>query len=186
MTKRNNAHFQSMMMAYCGMTAALSAALLVTGTLIPVMTYAAPLMCGLLLLPVLMEFGKKAAWLTWGASALIVVMLGTDKEAAFFYLFLGYYPILKWEIEKLRSKPLKLLIKAGIFSAALALIYWILMVLLHMEAVAAEFAEMGRVLTIAFFICMVMLLLFYDRLLFPMCIVYTNRIKPHLRFLHHR
>lgn len=50
---RRNAHRQSVTMAFCGMAAALSVVILLTGGLIPVMTYVSPLAAGILLLPVL-------------------------------------------------------------------------------------------------------------------------------------
>ena len=93
---RSRSRRQSSKIAFCGLMVALSVALMLTGGLIPIATYCAPMASAILLRPILLEFGKKAAWTAYAAVSLITLMLGIDKEAAFFYLFLGYYPILKW------------------------------------------------------------------------------------------
>ena len=182
-SKRLSARAQSMRIAFCGMMCALSVVLMLTGGLIPVMTYVSPLFAGILLLPLMLEFGRKYAWTAYAATALIVLLLGMDKEAAFFYLFLGYYPLLKWEIEKLPKKPLRQALKLALFTIAMAAMYCILAFLLHLEAVTADFQEMGRVWTILFFVMMDVCMLLYDRLLMPLVILYANRIKPKLKFL---
>ena len=53
MTKRTTARIQTMRVAFCGMMCALSVVLMLMGGLIPVMLYVAPLLAGILLLPVL-------------------------------------------------------------------------------------------------------------------------------------
>ena len=104
MNRHSSAHRQSLMIAFCGMAAGLSVAIMLLGGVIPAATYAVPMLCGLLLLPVLLEFGPKAAWTVYIAVSLLALMLGFDKEAAFFYIFIGYYPIVKWKIERVPAK----------------------------------------------------------------------------------
>lgn len=167
-------------MAYSGMLTALSVVLMLSGTLIPVMTYAAPLMCGILLLPAMLEFGKPTAWCMWGATAIVTLLLGVDREAAMFYLFIGWYPLVKWQLDKITRKLLRVVAKCAIFAIAIGLMYALLDMLLHISLMQ----EMGGVAwTLAFFVIMIVLMLIYDRLLWPMCLVYSNRIKPKLRFL---
>ena len=87
--QRHTAHFESARLALCGMIVALSVVLMLTSSIIPIMTYAAPLFSGLLLIPVQLEYDRKTAWTVFGASALLVLILGFDKELALFYLFFG-------------------------------------------------------------------------------------------------
>ena len=112
-----------------------------------------------------------------------MLTLGVDKEAAFFYLFLGYYPIIKWNIEKIGKKPLRLALKLVIFNAAIFLMYAILGFVLHMDAVVSEFTEMGAWLLFLFAVLMNFSLLLYDRLLVPLTAIYINKLRPRLRFL---
>lgn len=180
---RSGSRKQSGKVAFCGMMVALSVALMLTGGLIPIATYCAPMLSGILLLPIMLEYGKKTAWTAYIATALIVLTLGVDKEAAFFYIFLGYYPIIKWNIDQLKKKPVRLALKLIVFNAAIVLMYSVLGFLLHMDAVVEEFAEMGAWVLGLFVILMNVSLLLYDRLLVPLTVIYVNKLRPRLRFL---
>ena len=173
----------SIRIAYCGMAAALCAVIMLLGGVIPVATYAVPMLCGLVLLPLLMEFGEKAAVATYAAVALLALLLGFDKEAAFFYVFLGYYPIVKWKMDRLPGKPMRMLAKLLFFSLSLGLMYGLLALLFPSLAAFAEFREMGVLLLILFALMMLLALMLYDRLLLPASLLYLNRIRPKLRFL---
>ena len=70
--------------AFCSLMAALGAVMMLTGGLVPVMTYCSPLLAGVLLIPVLREHGRKWAWLVWIVTAALSMILSADKEAAFF------------------------------------------------------------------------------------------------------
>lgn len=181
---RSRSRRQSSKIAFCGLMVALSVALMLTGGLIPIATYCAPMASAILLLPILLEFGKKAAWTAYAAVSLITLMLGIDKEAAFFYLFLGYYPILKWEIDRIKNKRLRLPCKLLVFNAAIMLMYVVLGLLMNMTAIVEEFTQMGTVLLIVFIVMLNACLLLYDRLMFPMVYLYVNKIKPRLKFIH--
>jgi len=183
MGNRNRSRKQSAMMAFCGLSAALSVVLMFSGGLIPIATYCVPMMCGILLLPILIEYGKKMAWTMFAAVSLITLLIGIDKEAAFFYLFLGYYPILKWEIERIKNKPVRLIAKLAVFNVSIIVMYTVLGVLLNMDALIEEFTQMGWWLLSAFMVLLNVCLLLYDRLLVPMVFLYVNRIRPKLRFL---
>ena len=172
---RSASRKQSGKIAFCGMMVALSVALMLTGGLIPIATYCAPMISGVLLLPILLEYGKK--------TALIVLILGIDKEAAFFYIFLGYYPIIKWSIDKLHQKPMRVILKLLLFNGAVVAMYAVLGFVLHMDAVVEEFTEMGMWMLAAFIILLDICLFMYDRLLVPMTVLYANKLRPRLRFL---
>ena len=80
---RSGSRKQSGKVAFCGMMVALSVALMLTGGLVPIATYCAPMLGGILLLPIMLEYGRKTAWTAYIATSLIVLTLGVDKEAAF-------------------------------------------------------------------------------------------------------
>lgn len=181
--KRNQSRKQSLKIAYCGMMTALSSALMLAGGIIPIATYCVPMMGGILLLPVLIEFGRKSAWMVYAAVSLIILLIGADKEAAFFYIFLGYYPIIKWDLERIRHKQLRLLFKVIIFNASVLLMYLLLGTVMNMDAIVQEFLTMGEALLVAFIVLLNICLLLYDRLLLPLLYLYVNRIRPKFKFL---
>ena len=132
-------------MALGGMMAALAMVIMCLGGMIPVATYVCPMLCMLLLQFVLKSCGNRTAWAWYGAVALLSLLMGPDKEAAAVFVFLGYYPILRPALEKLR---LKWLWKGLLFNAAILAMYWLLIHLLGMAAVGEEFREMGKVMLV--------------------------------------
>ena len=183
-SKRLGSRQQSRKVAFCGLMVALSVTLMLCGGLIPIATYCVPMGCGVLLLPILIEYGKQSAWSTYAAVSLLSILLGIDKEAAFFYMFLGYYPILKWSIDRIKRKLLRLLTKLLIFNGAVLLMYAVLGFVLNMDALDAEFSQMGMFLLVLFILMLNACLLLYDRLLFPLLYLYVHKLQPKLKFIH--
>jgi len=170
-------------MAFCGLVSALSIALMLSGGIIPIATYCVPIGVSIFLLPVCMEFGAKTAWITYLSTALICVLLGIDKEAAFFYVFLGYYPIVKWHFDRVKRIQLRYVVKIAFFSSAIIVMYLILGYLMNMGALLAEFKQMGVWLSALFLVFFDVCMLLFDRLLLPLAILYVNRLRPRLTFL---
>lgn len=180
---RAQSRYQSSKIAFCGLMVALSVTLMLSGGLIPIATYCAPMFGGVLLLPILLEYGKKAAWTAFCAVAALTLLMGADKEAAFFYLFLGYYPLIKWDLERIKRPRIRFVCKLLIFNAAILSMYIVLGFLLNMHALIEEFTQMGAVLLAVFIIVFDICMLLYDRLLLPLLFLYVNRIQPRLKFL---
>ena len=184
MSSRNRMHQQSTRVAFCGMAAALSLVMMMLGGIIPIATYAVPMLCGLILLPILLEFGKKAAWTTFLTAALLALLTDFDKEAAFFYLFIGFYPIVKWRFDRIRGKGRRLAAKLLLFTGLISIMYGLLYLIFPMEAFMQEFREMGIAMTVGFILAYDGCMLLYDRLLLILIPVYAGRIQPRLKFLH--
>ena len=128
-----------------GVLAALAVVIMSFGTIIPVATYVCPAICMLLGQVVLKICGGRVAWAWYGAVALLSVLLAPDKEAAAVFAALGYYPMVKPRLEK---RKLPWLWKAALFNAVILALYWLLIHLMGMDALAEEFAEAGAVMTV--------------------------------------
>lgn len=136
-------------MALGGVLGALAVVIMCMGTLIPVATFVCPMLCMMILGLVLRLCGSRVAWAWYGAVAILALLLGPDKEAAAVFAFLGYYPIVK---PRLDSMKLGLLLKALLFNGSILAMYWLLMNVFGMAQVAAEFQELGTVMTLALLI----------------------------------
>lgn len=131
-------------MALGGVLGALAVVIMCLGTLIPVGTYACPMVCAMVLQMVLKTCGSRIAWAWYGAVALLGLLLAPDKEAAAVFVFLGYYPIVK---PKLDRKKLPWLWKGLLFNASVLALYWLLLRLFGMEQLVSEFRELGAAMT---------------------------------------
>lgn len=131
-------------MALGGILGALAVVVMSMGTLIPVATYAAPMLCCMLQQVVLRICGTRTAWAWYGAVSVLSVLLAPDKEAAAVFLTLGYYPIVKPKLDK---RKLRWLWKALLFNGSIVAMYWLLMHLFGMAQITEEFAGMGMAMT---------------------------------------
>lgn len=174
------AYSPSFLVAFCSLMAALGVVLMMTGGLIPVMTYCSPLLAGVLLVPVLRECGPKWAWMVWIVTAALSMILSADKEAAFFYLFLGYYPILKRGLDRIRPKLPGFAVKLLFFAAAIALMYALIWYVLGLDIGMEELEELGKIAWIGFYALLIVSMLIYDAALGNLAILYEYRLRPRI------
>lgn len=128
-----------------GMLAAAAVVLMCIGTILPVATYAAPVLCMMVGQMVLKLCGSRMAWAWYGVVALLSLLMAPDKEAAAVFAVLGYYPIVKPKLDRKRGKWLW---KGLLFNGSILLLYWILLKLLGIDQLASEFAELGGAMTV--------------------------------------
>lgn len=145
MTDREKMQSSVRAMAFGGMMAALAVVVMCLGGMIPFATYICPMICMLILQLVAQLCGRRIGWAWYGAVAILSLLMGPDKEGAAVFAFMGFYPLIKPKIDKL---PLRWLWKAIIFNGATLLMYFLLIHLLGMAELAAEFQEAGTVLMI--------------------------------------
>ena len=145
-----------------GVMAALAMVIMSMGTLIPVATYVCPMLCAVLLQMVLKTCGQRIAWAWYGAVAILSLLLAPDKEAAAVFAFLGYYPIVKPKLDRLKGKRLW---KTLLFNVSTLVMYWLLMHIFGLDQIALDFEEMGAVMTVIMLILGNVTFFLLDRLL---------------------
>ena len=170
-------------LTFCAVLAALGTVIMLVGGVMGIATYAAPLMASCCLIPVLFDFGRGRAWLTWLVTAVLSVLLCADKECAFFYVFICYYPVIRGFFERIRRRLPRVLLKLGFFAAAVALLYAFICFVFRLDAVLEEFSETGALMTALFFAGLIAALLVYDAALGAAWTIYERRIRPRLGFL---
>ena len=163
--------------ALCGMMVALGAAVMMLGGVIPVMTFCSPAIAGLTLLPVLAEYGGKWALAAYVAIAALGLMLSPDKESALLFAFLGYYPVAKVCLDRIRNRPLRVLAKLMLFNLAAGLMLASIAWVFNMTQVMAEYAEMSTAMLVAFAVLANVTLLLYDRMLLIAMALYQRRLR---------
>lgn len=111
--------------AFCALMSALGAAFMWL-SYFPYFTYAVPAIAGLVTLIVFIEIGDKWAWGTFIVTAVLALLFAEPEAKLMYILFLGYYPILKAYIERLKNRVVQYILKFAVFNVAVAVIYGIL------------------------------------------------------------
>ena len=132
-------------LALGGVMAALALVVMCLGGLIPVATYVCPVLCMVLLCWVSQLCGRRIGWAWYASVTILSLLLGPDKEAAVVFAFLGYYPIIKPTLDK---SCCPWVLKLAFFNGMLLLAYGVLIGVLGMEQILAEFQQLGYVITV--------------------------------------
>ena len=166
--KRNSAKE----IAFGGVTAGLAMVIMCFGGMIPVATYVCPLLCMLILFLVLMQCGDRIAWAWYGAVAILSVLAGPDKEAAGVFVALGYYPIVKPKLDKLKlSRVIKLLF----FNAVITVLYLILIYVLGLEELLQETEEITAWMYAVLLVLGNLVFILTDQILGKFRLIYENK-----------
>ncbi len=163
-------------LALAAMMAASGTALLLLSGTIPVLTYAAPLLAALFLVPSEIGAGKKAAAAVWAVTAGLALLLGADKEAAVFYLLFGWYPVWKSCFDRIKTPALRMAAKAGLFLTAGALLLAVTVLLLGIGESVAEIPGLHWADGL-FLLGMTAVMMLFDRALDRLRPMLQSRIK---------
>ena len=110
------------MLAFSAMLTALSLALLTVATLAPSGRVGLTAAAGLFPAAAVVSYGLPAGVLCYGGTAILALLLLTDKGLAVLYLlFFGLYPLVKGGVERMRRLPLELLFKLLFFNGVFSL-----------------------------------------------------------------
>lgn len=94
-----------------------------TGVL-PFATFALPAIAGMVLVAVVVENGYKVALCVYVSVSILSLFMVPDREAAMMFIgFFGYYAIIKGNLDKIKSRLLRISAKLAIFNTAVICSY---------------------------------------------------------------
>ena len=155
-------------LALCGVLCALAVAFLWLSGVIPLSTYAWPILASATLLPAREECRKSYAWSCFAAAAVLGLLLCADKEAALVFCFLGYYPLVKPNLDAISSKALRLFAKLGLCTVSMGVMYALIIFV-------QEFSKSATWLLWATAAMGLLLFFVYDLLIDRLAVVYRHR-----------
>ena len=133
---------KSKQMALCGLLTALAVVCMVLASAIGIGTFAGPLLAMIALLPLLEEYGPKTALAAYVAAAILGFLIAPELELSLVYAAFGWYPVLRPRLNRITSRPARLLLKTVICVAVILLLYGVLLNLLGMTADLANAAPL--------------------------------------------
>ncbi len=165
--------------ALCGVLSALSLVFMMFTTIIPVGTYALPIMAGILLVSVVIEFNAKWALAVFFVVSVLSFLLSGDREAVlYFIMFFGFYPIVKSYFEKIKSKLFQWILKYSLFNVCMIVSFYIGIYLLGVPI--ESFEIFGYNLPIVFLFIGNLVFFFYDRCVTVVIINYITKWRNKL------
>ena len=167
---------KAVQVALGGVLAALAVVILLVGGIIPVGTYVAPMLAALPLVILLAELPRSLCLGWYCIVALLGVLLCPDKETAFVFVFLGWYPLAKPGLDRLPKLP-GLLCKLLIFNASTAALYALLILVFRLDALVQEAQETGMILLIAILLLGNLSFILFDLVLGRLTILYQIKHK---------
>ena len=91
---------------------------------LPMLDYAIPTFAGFLMVVMIVEVDRNWAIATYIAMALLCPLITPNYQASvLFIIFMGYYPILKFGLDKMKNVVLKWVIKLLVFNAAITVFF---------------------------------------------------------------
>lgn len=133
---------RSRKIALGGVLAAVAAVIMCLGGLIPIATYVCPMLCALTQFLVMRFCGRRIGWAWFAVVAVLSLLMSPDKEAAMVFVAVGYYPLVKEVLERMR---LRFLWKFLCFNSSIFVAYGIMIYLFGMQEVVAENNALGAI-----------------------------------------
>ena len=176
----NSFREQSRCMALCALMAALSAVILLLGGIIPLATFACPILAMLCLIPPIHEYGCRIGLLTYASAAVLAIFLTVDKEMALFYVFFGYYPAIRPLLQHIPGRVLRICAKCFFFAVSIAAMYLVILYLFRLEAAVQEFSGYSPAMLVLLSLLGLVTFLLLDRALDVMTLFYRHRLRRYL------
>lgn len=163
--------------AFLSMLTALGVVILYVASFIEVLDMSAAVLASLICAIAVIEYGKAAPWLLWGAtSALSIILLPNKLGALMYAAFFGIYPVLKEKIERgIARKLWQWVCKVVLFNVAIFVI-----IMLTKWVVGIENEPL--ILEIAYFLLANFTLVLYDIAMTRMITFYIVKLRKRFGF----
>lgn len=172
---------KSQKVALCGMVGALAAACMTLGGFIPMATFVTPAIAGMLVLVAAIELGYRTGYLLYAVIGLLSLFLSPDKElSCIFLFFLGYYPLLKSQLDKIRPVFLRWLIKFVLFNLSIVAMYGLLLFVFPLPALVSDFAEAGSLMLSGLWLIANFTFFIYDMAIEKIVWIYLQKYRPRI------
>lgn len=165
-----------------GIVSALCLVTMFLAGVIPALYLLLPGIAGILLMIIAVEVNIPWAFLTYLAVSLLSLIITFDKEAALiFIMFFGHYPIVRFYIQKIPLRLIRLAVKLILFNICIIGYFYVTVYIFGLDEMLEEFSDFGRygayiMLGISNFIFLV-----YDLDLDVMYKLYKKRLLPRFK-----
>lgn len=164
-----------------GITSAICLLLMFMTGFMPLLVYTLPAIAGALLIVIVIEVNRKWAFVTYASVSILSLFITPDKEAAMLFIFfLGYYPIIKSIIEKLKNRVFEWGSKLILFNISIIIAYKISINVLGVVDMTQELSFLGKYSMLGLLALANVVFVIYDVALTRLISSYIERFRPRI------
>ena len=165
-----------------GIVSALCLVTMFLAGVLPALYLLLPGIAVILLMIIAVEVNTAWAFLTYIAVSLLSLFITFDKEAALIFIMLfGNYPILRFYIQKIPLRLIRLVIKLFIYNVCIIGYFYVTVYILGLDDLLEEFDDFGKYGAYILLGITNLIFLVYDIDLDFMHNLYKKRIMPKFR-----
>lgn len=165
-----------------GIVSALCLLCMFLAGIMPLFYLILPMAAGILLMIIAEEVSVGWAWLTYLAVDILSLLITADKESALVFIMLfGHYPMVRLMIEKLKFKPLMLILKGLIFNVCAVSFFLVTVFVFGIDQMMTDMEELGRFGGAVFLILGNIVFWLYDFNLGAIYVLYLKQLLPKFR-----
>ncbi|MBQ9375238.1 MAG: hypothetical protein IJU04_02740 [Ruminococcus sp.] len=158
-----------------GIIASVCLLLMFCTNMFPMLDYTIPAFAGFLMVVMIVETSPKWSIVTYFVvSALCLIVTPNYEATMLFILFMGYYPILKFYLDRLKNKVLAWVIKFAVFNLALVLFYLVFTFLFTSVDLLEGMEMFGKYALLILWVMANVVFVVYDIVLGQLIDLYVN------------
>ncbi len=131
--------------ALCGIMSGLALAVMFVLGFVPTFEYVTPAFAGVLVYIIRENLGVRYGLVCYISIGLLCLLITSNYEVALLFIFLlGYYPILREYLQKIKFKILRGFVKLVVMAVPMTVCYWILIYVMGMTYLLDESDDFGK------------------------------------------
>lgn len=148
----------------------------------PALSILLPMISGIFMMIMVSEISIGWAFLTYISVSLLSLILTFDKESVLlFIMFFGHYPIIRFIINRIKSKALRTAVKISVFNICVITFFMFTTYILKLTAFLEEIKSFGKYGIPAILIFVNIIFILYEYNLNIFYEFYQKKLKPFLK-----
>ena len=148
---------------------------------LPMLDYTIPTFAGFMMVIMIVETNAAWAFVTYVSVSLLSLLITPNIQASLlFVIFMGYYPILKYFLDKLKNRPLTWAIKLAVFNLAVAGFYMLIQYVFMTEDLLEGMEDFGKYALLILWAGANVFFFIYDRLVGQLTDIYVNWFRKRI------
>lgn len=145
----------------------------------PFAEYTLPAIAGVVLVLGVIEIDFKSSLIMYIVVSILSVIITPNKEAALIFIFfLGYYPIIKSKLEKIKNIYLEYLVKFLIFNLSIGVLYYLIINIFKLNQIIESFGNISKFGIIGLIVLANIFFIIFDIAITRLIQIYINLIRP--------